>query len=1147
VAGLAGRIEQELRGGEGQEPLPAIEAVERDEPLPLSYAQQRLWFIDQLEPGNIAYNLHVGVRFRGPLDVTVLKQTLSEIIRRHEALRTTFAVIDDQLVQVISPPASWPLLLIDLHETAETEREAEVRRLALEEAHRPFDLTRGLLLRTLLLRVATEDHVLLFTTHHIISDGWSMQVLVREINILYAAFSEGKLSPLPELSIQYADFAAWQRDRLQGAAYTEQLTYWRQQLAGAPPRLQLPEDKPRPAIQTSRGESLEFALSAELSKALRDLSRKEQVTLFMLLLAAFQLLLQRYSRQDDIVVGTPIAGRNRSETENLIGFFVNTLALRCDLSGDPMFRDLLRRVREVTLGAYAHQDLPFERVLEELQPERSAEHTPLFQVFFNMLNLESGEIELPGLSVERLSIPEIAAKFDLTLYVQEQIGGISFRMIYNSDVFARDRMAELLEQYQHLLRQIVVEPDQHISRYSLVTPAARSLLPDPTLALDDGWVGAVHTLFAGHARRSPQRLAVADREECWSYAELEARSNQLARHLRSYGIQTGDIVAIHAYRGASLVWALMGVLKAGAAFLILDPAYPPARLIEYVRAAKPRGWIQMEQAGTPDARLVASVMESACCVRLDLPTRSSAESRDLLGEYATDDPGVSVGPDDLAYVSFTSGTTGKPKGILGLHGSLTHFLPWLKERFALCESDSFSMLSGLSHDPLHRDVFTPLQMGCAIHIPDPEKMNDPGWLAGWLDHARVTIAHLTPAMGQLIAEGGPAESAARVPSLRYVFFVGDVLTRRDVSLMRSLNPAVTCVNFYGATETQRAVGYYVIPAEGAQSSKTGATRRPLWKETIPLGRGIQDVQLLVLNAAGQLAGVGEVGEVCLRSPHIARGYIGDESLTSERFIENPFTGLAGDRLYKTGDLGRYLPDGSVEAMGRADTQVKIRGFRVEPGEIEATLRGHTGVREATVIAREDSAGQRRLVAYVVARQGDQPPLPSELRGYLTERMPAYMVPSQLVMLERMPLTPNGKVDRAALPAPERVGMGGAEVAPRTPVEEMLASLWAELLGVERVSVEESFFELGGHSLLATRLVSRIRARAGVDVPLRALFEQPTVAGLARLVEEMHASDVAQAPIERHPVRTVDELLAQLEQNVEASSAVRGEFPLGLGE
>ncbi len=1145
VAGVAEHIEAALRDEQATQ-LSPIQSVRRDRPLPLSSAQQRLWFIDQIEPGNVAYNIPAAVRFRGHLDVRVLEQTLSEIIRRHEALRTTITIVDEQLVQLITEPAPLSLPVIDLSGLPESEGGAEAQRLAEEEAHRPFDIARGPLLRVTLIRVSEEEHVLLCTMHHIIGDGWSILVLMRELKTLYEAFSSGNPAPLAGLSIQYADYAAWQSEWLQGEVLERQLAYWKRQLWGAPPILQLPTDKPRPARQTYRGESRTLLLPGELSGLLKELSRKESATLFMTLLAAFQLLLLRYTGQDDIVVGTPIAGRNRSELESLIGFFVNTLALRGDLSGDPSFRELLGRGREVSLGAYTHQELPFEKVLEELQPERSLGHTPLFQVFFNMLNLEFEKIELPGLTAEYLATTEIGSKFDLTLYVEELSDGISLRLVYNTDLFAEDRMRELLEQYRHLLWQIAREPDTKISRFSLVTPAAQTVLPDPTETLDDGWLGSVHSLFSEHARRSPHALAVADKDDSWSYQELDLRSNQLAHYLLAQGIQLGDIVAIYAHRSASLVWALLGVLKAGAGFAILDPSYPDLRLLEYLRVAKPKELLVVSEAGTlPDE--LEGFLESYGSGRLDLPRRSAAAQAGFLNEYPSEHPGVVVGPDDLAYVSFTSGTTGKPKAILGRHGSLTHFLPWLKETFDLNESDAFSMLSGLSHDPLHRDVFTPLQLGGRICIPGPEVIETPGRLARWMKQERVSVAHLTPAMGRLLTEVTAEGADGEVPSLRYAFFVGDVLTKRDVSLVQKLAPAVTCVNYYGSTETQRAVGCYIIPNEDAKISDGAGSRRSLRKEVVPLGWGIRDVQLLVLNSAQQLAGIGEVGEIYLRSPHLALGYLGDEALSRERFIPNPFTQAIGDRLYKTGDLGRYLPDGSVEPLGRADHQVKVRGYRVELSEIEIALSMHPAISEVVVVAREDVVGDKQLVAYIVSEPHEAVGL-SELREFTRRRLPDYMVPARFVLLGHLPLTPNGKVDRAALPAPEQIE--STLVAPRTPVEELLAGMYTDLLKVPRVSVHDNFFELGGHSLLGIQLMSRVHRDFHVELPLRTLFESPTVAELALLVEQRKAalqpSGASVRTIQRRESKRVEELLAELEQGTVAGDEGDKEIPLTRG-
>ncbi|HEY0375487.1 MAG TPA: amino acid adenylation domain-containing protein [Pyrinomonadaceae bacterium] len=1147
VAGVAEHVEAALRD-EQAAPIAPIQNVRRDRPLPLSFAQQRLWFIDQMEPGNVAYNIHAAVRFRGHLDVCVLEQTLSEIIRRHEALRTTVAVVDEQLVQLIAEPVPLSLPVVDVSGLAEGERGAEAQRLAAEEAHRPFDIARGPLLRVSLIRVGEEEHVLLCTMHHIIGDGWSILVLMREMKALYEAFSIGAPAPLAGLSIQYADYAAWQREWLQGEVLERQLAYWERQLRDAPPVLQLPADKPRPARQTYRGESRTLLLPGELGQSLKELSRKESATLFMTLLAAFQLLLHRYTGQDDIVVGTPIAGRNRSELESLIGFFVNTLALRCDLSGDPSFRELLGRVREVSLGAYTHQELPFEKVLEELQPERSLGHTPVFQVFFNMLNLEFEKIELPGLTAEYLATTDIGSKFDLTLYVEELSDAVSLRLVYNTDLFSRDQMAELLEQYRHLLRQVARDPNTKISRFSLITPAAQAILPDPAEPLDDGWVGSVHSLFSEHARRSPQAVAVADEDDSWTYQELDSRSNQLAHHLLARGIRVGDIVAIYAHRSASLVWALLGVLKAGAGFAILDPSYPDMRLLEYLRVAKPKELLVLSEAGKlPDE--LEEFLESDGSGRLELPRRSAAARAGFLSDYSSGLPGVHVGPDDLAYVSFTSGTTGTPKAILGRHGSLTHFLPWLKETFDLNESDAFSMLSGLSHDPLHRDVFTPLQLGGRICIPGPEVIETPGRLARWMKQERVSVAHLTPAMGRLLTEATAEGAGGEVPSLRYAFFVGDVLTKRDVSLVQKLAPAATCVNYYGATETQRAVGYYVVRNERMEISDGGRAQRRLRKETIPLGWGIRDVQLLVLNQARQLAGIGEAGEIYLRSPHLALGYLGDEALSRERFIPNPFTQAAGDRLYKTGDLGRYLPDGSVEPLGRADHQVKVRGYRVELSEIEIALGSHPAVSEAVVVAREDAAGDKQLVAYVVPGSHEAVGL-SALREFTRRRLPDYMVPASFVLLDGLPLTPNRKVDRAALPAPEQVESAAGLVAPRTPVEELLAGMYADLLKVPRVSIDDNFFELGGHSLLGIQLMSRVHRDFQVELPLRTLFESPTVAELALLVEQRkaahQASGAAVRTIRRRESKRVEELLAELGQETVAGDEGDKEIPLTRG-
>ncbi|HEY6806350.1 MAG TPA: amino acid adenylation domain-containing protein [Pyrinomonadaceae bacterium] len=1122
VSALADSIDA-ARRDEAELKLLPIEPLGSSGELPLSFAQQRLWFLDQLEPGNIAFNMSTRLRFRGSLNITALANAFSEITTRHEILRATFVAKEGRVSQVIAPPHEFNLSVIDLRAARTTDCLREEQRLSLAEASEPFSLQDGPLLRAQLLQLKDDEHILLFSMHHIISDGWSMRVLLRELKACYEAFVTDRTPQLSDLAVQYTDYAAWQLQMLESDELQRQLSYWREQLRDAPSLLQLPTDKPRPSVQTFNGENQALLLDAELRNALLSLSRSESSTLFMTLLATFEVLLQRLSGQEDFLIGAPIAGRNRSEVEGLIGIFLNSLTLRADLAGNPSFRELLRKVRETTLNAHTHQDVPFEKILEEVQPERTLSHTPLFQVFFNMINLGTEELNLPGLDTEFEFAPDSTSKFDLTLYLEEQVEGIFLRLVYNSDLFGRERMVELLEQYKHLLKQIVVDPDANISTLSLVTTTAREVLPDPTQPLDNAWIGSVPALFSEHARQNPHRIAVNDKHAEWTYEELDVRSNQLAHFLLARGIQKGDAIAIYAHRSASLVWALLGTMKAGAAFVLLDAAYPPARLIECLRIAGPRGWLQLEEAG-PLAEELAQFIgsSSSFCARLELPIRPVASERGLLNEYPATDPQIEVGPDDLAYLSFTSGTTGLPKAILGRHGPLTHFLPWLKDEFGLDEATVFTMLSGLSHDPLHRDIFTPLQLGGRVAIPDPQMIGTSGWLAEWMRGEEANVANLTPAMGRFILESSGQE--AEVSSLRYLFFVGDVLTKRDVALFQKLAPAATVINFYGSTETQRAVSYYVVSLDSIGQEASN-------KEIIPLGRGIRDVQLLLLNATGGLAGIGEVGEIYFRSPHLARGYKGDATLTAERFLVNSFTCMDHDRLYRTGDLGRYLPNGDVEPLGRRDAQVKVRGYRVELGEIESVLAQHPTIAEAAVMAREDGTGEKWLVAYVVTQPGIDKVSTSEMRRYLRQRLPDYMVPGAFVVLTKLPLTPNGKLDRRALPEPEQsVSTNGKDyAAPRTDVEKRLGSMWAELLRVPRVGIHDNFFELGGHSLLGIQLVSRMRREFRIELPLRTLFETPTVAALGSLIEDQQlAENIHEAPIQRRATRSIEELLAELE-------------------
>ncbi len=1062
---------------------PAVDEGAREGEL--SFAQERLWLLERLEPGNAAYNIPFSLRLTGHLDTAALHRALGHLVQRHESLHTTFHSPGGRPHQRIAEALTPPLPLIDLRRLEPAGRGAELERRAADLALAPFDLARGPLLRLLLLRLADGEHVLAFCLHHIIADGWSVGVLLRELAALYESFIRAAPSPLPPPAARYLDYARWQRRRLIGRRLEGLLGYWREHLAGLPAALELPLDRPRPAVRSFRGGRDERLLPAELSAKLEALAGQHGATLFMILLAAFQVLLGRLSGQQDLAIGTPVAGRDRAQDEDLVGIFLNTLVLRGDLSGSPSFARLLERVRDTAAAAYEHQELPFEGLLDELRPERDLSRTPLFQVFFNMINFPMPELRLGELRLEPLAPPELPSKFDLTVYASSEDGRVRFELAYNADLFTAARIAEMLDQYRLLLEQAVADPEQPVDRLTLRTRAAAKLLPDPRRPLATTWRGAVHERFARHAARHPERPAVVDPTHRWTYGELAARSGRLAGALRRGGVDRGRVVAIYAHRGAPLVQAVLAVLEAGAVFLLIDPAYPAPRLVELLRRARPQGWIELAGAGPPAAELETFLAQLDGCVRLRLPDSEAAA--------ADDAPAVAVGPDDAACLTFTSGSTGAPKGIVGRHGPLTHFLPWQARRFELRPDDRYSLLSGLSHDPLQRDLFTPLCLGAAIHIPDPGRIFAAGYLAGWMRDSGVTVAHLTPAMARLLTEG--AEPAA-LPALRRVFLTGDVLTRRDVAGLRRLAPAVRCVNFYGSTETQRAVGYF----EAADADDGDG------RQVLPLGRGVDGAQLLVVadTARGRLAGIGELGEVWLRSPHLARGYLADDALSAERFQPSPWRGGGGgdgDRIYRTGDLGRYRPDGAVEFAGRADEQVQIRGFRVEPGEVEAHLARLPGVRQAVVtVLGEPGAADRRLAAWAVLEQGAArraDALREDLRGQL----PAHLVPASLILLDSIPLTPNGKADRAALsrtmagrrPASEE---SMTHKAPQTELEQQLAGILRDVLEVEQVGVDDNFFDLGASSLLLVQVHGRLQEIVDTEVQPVEIFNHPTVALLA---------------------------------------------------
>ena len=1081
LLGMAKRIEGALS-------TEHVIPVSRDKNLPLSFAQQRLWFLDQLMPGSIAYNISGAVRLTGPFNIVALEQSVTEVLRRHEILRTTFRVVDGQPFQSIAPAKPFILPVTDLEPLPQAEREAEARRLATEEAHQPFDLAKGPLFRATLLRLGEEDHIVQCAMHHAVSDGWSIAIFNKEIASLYHSFSTGQPSPLPELPIQYADFAHWQRQWLQGEVLEAQLSYWKKQLAGAPPSLELPTDRPRPAVQTFHGARQSLVLPKSLTEALKGLSRQEGVTLFMTLLAAFKVLLCRYTGQEDIVVGTPIAGRNRAEIEPLIGFFINTVALRTDLSGDPSFRELLRRVREVALGAYDHQELPFEKLVEELQPERDLSRTPLFQVFFNMLNLESHGPELCGLTAEPLWLVEPDSKFDLTFYARERNEEIHLTLVYNTDLFCQDRMVETQEQFKHLLSQITENPDKRIAQLSLVTPESRSVLPDPVKVLPEARQELVTGLFRSWASRTPDQPAVSHGKRTWSYGELARQAETVARVLRERGLKQGEVVAVYGPRSFGLICTVMGVLLSGGVLLLIDPNLPDRRKQLMLRQAGAKILLNIgsEEAQDSwlerDAELTILFVGAANgrCVRdsLDL-------AKAILPELAPDQP---------AYIFFTSGSTGVPKGVLGSHKGLSHFLHWQRETFTIGPQDRVAQLTNLSFDPVLRDIFLPLSSGAVLCLPEGADSLGADEILRWLESERISVLHTVPTLAQswLI----DSETEVCLKRMRWVFFAGEPLTENLVRRWRATFPegGGEIVNLYGPTETTLAKCFYRIPADipgGVQ----------------PVGCALPETQVLVLGDNHQPCGIGEPGEIVLRTPFRSLGYVNAPEENRQRFVKNPFRDDERDLLYYTGDRGRYRPDGTLEILGRLDDQVKIRGVRIEPDEVTATLAGHPLVQSCVVAGRKTDRDESYLAAYVVAA-GEPTPTAAQLRSHLLEQLPVVMVPSAFVFLDSLPLTSNGKVDRKALPAPDpgRPESGQVYVAPRTPVEEMTAEIWAKVLKLDTFGVHDHFFDLGGHSLLATQAVSRLREAFGVDLPLRFLFDAPTVAGLAERIEKARRSE-----------------------------------------
>ncbi|PRX05796.1 UNVERIFIED_ORG: amino acid adenylation domain-containing protein [Actinomadura viridilutea] len=1038
--------------------------------FPLSVAQQGIWFLEQLRPGNPAYVVPAAAHIRGPLDTRVLRDAVNEIVRRHESLRTVFRVRDGRPEQVVLPEQTIDLPEVDLRD--DPPRGADLGRRVADELREPFDLAAGPLLRVKLLRLGAQEWVLGVVMHHLISDGWSVGVLLSELSALYQAFSEGRPSPLPALRIQYGDFATWQQRRSREDELREDLAYWREHLSGAPPHLALPTDRPRPAVQGFNGGSVPVELPASLMRELAALGREHGATTYMVLLAVLQVLLHRYSGQDDVVVGVPTANRERAELEPLIGFFVNTLPVRTDLSGDPPFTEVLARVRDACLGLYAHQGVPFEKIVEELRPSRDLSRPPIFQVCLSYQSDPLPRFAMADLELRRLPLRAEGARFDLELQAFDDDGALTGWFEYDRDLFEESTIARLAGHLRRLAEQAAARPRTPIGEFELLDDAERRRLLVEANATERQWPdedGWIHQCVERQARRTPDATAVVFEGRALSYAELNAGANRLARRLRRLGVGRDVLVGVCMERSLELVTSLLAVLKAGGAYVPLDPGYPQARL-EYM----------LKDANAPvlltQRRLAERLPE------VDAEVLCLDEPHPEIDAEPGDDLDVEIDGEDLAYVIYTSGSTGAPKGVMNVHAAIRNRLLWMQDAYRLGADDRVLQKTPFSFDVSVWEFFWPLMTGATLVVARPDGHRDGRYLVETIRDQGITTVHFVPSMLQVFLKEPGVEECT---GLRRVICSGEALTP-DLQRRFFARSKAELHNLYGPTEAAIDVTAWACERDGDE-------------RTVPIGFPIANTQIYVLDERLRPVPVGVPGELHIGGRNLARGYLGKPELTAEKFIDHPFDDTPGARLYKTGDLARFRDDGAIEYLGRLDHQVKVRGLRIELGEIEFALTRHDRVREAVVVAREHGAGDTRLVAYLTA---DERPRTDELAAHLRERLPEYMVPSAFVVLPQFPLTPNGKIDRAALPEPEpdRDRVRAPFVAPRDDLERSIAALWCELLGVDRVGAHDNFFDLGGHSLLMAELRTRLAAQLSREVSMVELFQHPTVGALAEYLE-----------------------------------------------
>jgi len=1052
-------------------------------PPPLSFAQERFWFLDQFEHAHPVYNGCKVIRLIGKLSIDVLVECLNLIVRRHEVLRTTYPAPDGRPIQRVAVACPMEISVTDLEHASESDLPCVIERWALNEWLQPINLSEELPIRVRLVRIDHAHNLLILTLHQIAFDSQSVAIFFRELWTAYEAKLHGKEPELPALPVQYGDFASWQHHRVSGQTFRSQGEYWIQRLSGTLPVLNLPTDKPRPPVQGFDGSRLSVQLSETLQLKLKQLSRENGVTLFMTLLAAFKTLLYRYTSQEDLIVGCPVLNRGLPEIENLLGSFVNTLVLRTNYAGSPGFREVLRRVRDTCVAAFAHQDFPFEKLVEELQPQRDLTRNPIFQVMFSFQNTSIPAIALPGLRSETLEIDGGMTKFDLTFSLIDKEHGIAGHFEYSTDLFHRETIERMARHFQTLLEGIAADPDQSIATLPLMTePERRQILfqwNDTTADYPKDM--CIHELFEEQVEKTPDEIAVTFERRQLTYRELNQRANQVSHYLRVLGVGPEGLVGICVERTLEMAVGLLGILKTGGAYVPLDPSYPQERLAFILEDAQVSVLLTEERL-IEDGKLTMGNRYPLSLI-LYSQMRVVCLDRDWekIAQQSERNPDKEATAQNLAYVIYTSGSTGQPKGVQIQHRSLLNCLHSARQRVELTENDVFLALTTISFDIAALELFLPLTTGAKLVLASRDEALDGRQLLDRLSECGATAMQATPSAWRLLVDAG-----WRGGEEFKILCGGEVLYRQLADQL--LQGGASLWNLYGPTET--TIWVTIAKVEPGASP-------------VLIGRPIANTQIYVLDSHLQPAPVGVYAELYIGGDGLARGYLNRPELTAERFVRNPFNDQPDSLLYRTGDLARYRPGGNIEFLGRVDNQVKLRGHRIELGEIESVLNQHPTVKETVIVLRErDSSGDKDLVAYFVPSQ-DSSPSVTDLRGFLRQKVPEYMVPAIFISIDALPLSSNGKVDRSKLPTPEdsRPNLEEAFVEPRTPVEQLLAGIWAEVLRLERLSVHDNFFHLGGHSLIAARVISRIRKAFQIDLPLRRIFETPTVAGLALTVEE----------------------------------------------